>query len=118
MPICPHASLPGFATEVTRHLTFKTVGCSMPSDETILCYALDTYQTIVSADSDFATMLALTGGHSPSLILLRSADHLNPDEQACLLLANLPAVAQDLDAGCVVSISRDHLRVRSLHIQR
>jgi predicted nuclease of predicted toxin-antitoxin system len=88
------------------------------SDETILRNAFDSSYIIVSADSDFATMLALTGMASPSLILLRSADHLSPDEQAQLLLANLPAVLQDLDAGCVVSMSQNHLRVKPLPIQR
>jgi predicted nuclease of predicted toxin-antitoxin system len=87
------------------------------SDEAILRHALDAEHVIISADSDFATMLALTGMASPSLILLRSADHLNPEEQADLLLVNLAKVLQDLHAGCVVSISRNHLRVRSLPIQ-
>lgn len=87
-------------------------------DEKILRHALDTGHVIISADSDFATMLALTGMVAPSLILLRSADHLSPTEQADLLLANLPAVLQDLDSGCVVSISRNHLRVKSLPIRR
>ncbi len=86
--------------------------------EKILHHALDTGHAIISADSDFATMLALTGMVAPSLILLRSADHLNPTEQAHLPLANLPAVLQDLDSGCVVSISQNHLRVKSLPIQR
>lgn len=88
------------------------------SDETILRHALDTSHVIVSADSDFATMLALTGMDSPSLILLRSADHLSPDEQANLLLANLAAMQQDLDAGCVVSISLNHLRIKPLPIRK
>ena len=52
------------------------------------------------------------------MILLRSADHLTPDQQATLLLANLPAVAAELDAGAVVSIARGRLRVRSLPVQR
>jgi hypothetical protein len=50
----------------------------------------------------------------PSLILLRSADHLSPIEQAALLLANLPTVAPDLAIGSVVSLSTSHLRVRRL----
>ncbi len=59
-------------------------------------------------------MLALAGLRGPSLVLLRSADHLAPDEQAELLLANLPQLVKDLEAGCVVSISTRHLRVRPL----
>lgn len=87
-------------------------------DEKILHYALDAGHVIISADSDFATMLALTGMVAPSLILFRSTDHLSPTEQAHLLLANLPAVLQDLDSGCVDSISQNHLRVKSLPIRR
>jgi predicted nuclease of predicted toxin-antitoxin system len=89
----------------------------MASDEAILAYAAAARQTIVSADSDFATMLALAGLRGPSLILLRSADHLGPDEQADLLLANLPPLAKEIDAGSVVSLSRRHLRVRPLPIR-
>lgn len=87
------------------------------SDETILIYAASTNSVVVSADSDFATLLALGGLRSPSMILLRSADHLSSDEQAGLLLANLPALTKDLDAGSVVSISRNHLRVRPLPLR-
>jgi hypothetical protein len=47
-------------------------------------------------------------------VLLRSADHLTPDQQADLLLANLEAVAEDLAAGAVVSLAQGHLRVRRL----
>ena len=86
----------------------------LASDEEILKHAISTSCAIVSADSDFATMLALAGLRGPSLILLRSADHLAPDEQAELLLANLPQLVEDLGAGCVVSISTRHLRVRPL----
>jgi predicted nuclease of predicted toxin-antitoxin system len=59
-------------------------------------------------------MLALTGQRAPSLVLLRSADHLTPDEQASLLLANLSALAKDIDAGSVITISQGRLRVRPL----
>ncbi|MGH8922618.1 MAG: DUF5615 family PIN-like protein, partial [Actinomycetes bacterium] len=52
------------------------------SDEAILRHALEANHVIVSADSDFATMLALAGMSCPSLILLRSADRNTPDEQA------------------------------------
>jgi len=84
------------------------------SDEEILKHAIATSCAIISADSDFATMLALAGLRGPSLVLLRSADHLAPDQQSELLLANLPQLVKDLEAGCVVSISTRHLRVRPL----
>lgn len=87
------------------------------SDEAILAHALATACTIISADADFATMLALGGLRGPSLILLRSADLLTPDQQGALLLANLPALIKDLDAGSVISISQWHLRIRPLPIR-
>ena len=46
-----------------------------------------------------------------------SADRLSPDEQAALLVANLPPLVKDLEAGSVVSISMRHLRVRPLPIR-
>lgn len=92
-------------------------GLLRASDAEILKHAITTGCAIISADSDFATMLALAGLRGPSLILLRSADHLIPDQQAELLLANLPQLVKDLEAGCVVSISTRHLRVRPLPIR-
>lgn len=72
---------------------------------------------ILSADSDFASMLALGRGTAPSLVLFRSADMFRPLEQAALLVANLPGVEDELKAGAVVSISRGHLRVRRLPLR-
>jgi pimeloyl-ACP methyl ester carboxylesterase len=43
---------------------------------------------IVTADSDFAAMLALGEHRAPSVVLLRSGDHLRPPEQAGLLITN------------------------------
>lgn len=65
-------------------------------DEATLRHALNVGHIIISADSDFTTMPALTGMASLSLILLSSADHLNPEGRADLLLANLATVFQDL----------------------
>jgi predicted nuclease of predicted toxin-antitoxin system len=72
-------------------------------------------RVVVSADIDFATMSALGGMEAvPSLIRLRSADHLTPNEQAALLLANLSAVTSDLLSGSVVSLSAMRVTVRPL----
>ncbi len=73
---------------------------------------------LVTADSDFAALLALGAARAPSVVLLRSADHMRPPEQAALLAANLPAVAEDLERGAIVSLTRRHLRVRQLPIER
>jgi predicted nuclease of predicted toxin-antitoxin system len=72
------------------------------------------HQVIVSADTDFTTMLALRGLPSPSLVLLRSADHLSPSQQSVSLLANLTSVTEELELGAVVTIACGHRRVRML----
>jgi len=51
-------------------------------------------------------------------VLLRSSDQLGPPEQAALILANLPQLADDLDAGAIASISRSRVRVRNLPVDR
>jgi hypothetical protein len=41
---------------------------------------------------------------------------LLPDDHGALLLANLPALADELELGAVVVIGRDWVRVRSLPV--
>ncbi|MCE5291819.1 MAG: DUF5615 family PIN-like protein [Nocardiaceae bacterium] len=92
-------------------------GLVYASDEQIAEFAAASGAVVVSADSDFATLLALSRGMAPSLVLFRSADHLTPVEQTALLAANLPTVTTELESGAVVSISREHLRVRLLPLR-
>jgi len=87
-------------------------------DDQILAHARSHGQAVVSADTDITLGRALRGVPSPSLVLFRSADRLNPAEQARLLLANLAAIHADLEAGAAVSIARGHLRIRPLPIGR
>ena len=94
------------------------IGMLGASDDAILAHAAAAGQVIVSADTDFGELLAVTGAVRPSVVLLRSADHLTQDQQAVLLVANLPAVTAELDAGAVVSIARGRLRVRPLPVHR
>lgn len=92
----------------------REVGLVSASDGEIADFALSRALTVISADSDFASLLALSRGSAPSLVLLRSADHLSPREQAQILIANLPGVEGELVAGSVVSIVRGHVRVKRL----
>ena len=65
---------------------------------------------IDSEDTDFGALLART--QTPSFILLRGAEPMGPDDQAALLLANLPAVESVLLEGAIVVFARGRIRVR------
>lgn len=88
------------------------------ADHVILAYARSEGFVIVTADSDFATILALAGAEGPSVVHLRRIAELPPAAHLRLLLANLPSVAADLDAGAIVSLSPTRLAVRHLPIRR
>ena len=83
-------------------------------DEVIFQAAVDQNRVLVSADTDFATILTVRQQTRPSVILLRHGVPRRPHEQAALLLANLPSVAADLEAGAIVVFRRDRIRVRRL----
>jgi predicted nuclease of predicted toxin-antitoxin system len=98
-------------------LHVQDVGLLTASDLTILEQAAADNRVIVSADADFGALLALERRTKPSLVLLRSADHLTAAaEQGSLLLGNLPGVSEELEGGAIVTFSRGHLRVRLLPI--
>ena len=71
-------------------------------------------RVIVSADTDFATLLAARKARSPSLVLFRHGSQHRPIDQIALLTANLPRLEHDLDEGSVVVIEPERIRVRSL----
>ena len=56
------------------------------SDEDILSAAERQGQVVISGDADFGMLLATRHAARPSLILIRSADRLTPDEQSTLLI--------------------------------
>jgi len=94
----------------------KDIGLLTAADPTILRAAAKEERILLTADSDFGALLALGSLASPSVLLLRSADHLRPNQQAGLIAANLPQIAEDLEKGAIVSLTRERLRVRELPI--
>jgi predicted nuclease of predicted toxin-antitoxin system len=90
------------------------VGLAQASDEQIIEYAHEHDYAIVSADTDFAAILARLDRAKPSFVLLRHVNEMTPDQHAALLQANLDALAEDLEAGAVASFARGTIRVHRL----
>ena len=85
-------------------------------DDAILAVAQAEDRVLVSADTDFGTLLARTSATRPSIVIFRRMTDRRPAAQAALLLANLAAIADALDEGSVVVIEQARLRVRALPI--
>jgi predicted nuclease of predicted toxin-antitoxin system len=92
----------------------REYGLQAAADETIFDRAADEERIVVSADTDFGTLLAARRATRPSVILFRRGTQRRPDEQAALLLSNLPALAEALADGSVAVIEPERIRIRSL----
>jgi predicted nuclease of predicted toxin-antitoxin system len=94
----------------------RDYGLAAASDDEIFARAVDEDRAIISADTDFGTLLALRSETRPSVILFRGATPRRPDDQVVLLLANLAGIADDLNRGAVVAIEPTRVRIRRLPI--
>jgi len=94
----------------------REYGLATADDETILERARTEGRVLVSADTDFGTLLSRTSSARPSVVLLRRSTNRRPEEQARFLIAQLAPLVPVLEAGSLVVIEETRVRVRRLPI--
>lgn len=93
------------------------LGLRGATDDEVLSRAEADARIVVTADTDFGTLLALSGAPGPSVALLRRAGRRAAD-RARALLTVLVLVDEQLSRGAVVTVEQARLRVRELPIER
>jgi predicted nuclease of predicted toxin-antitoxin system len=71
-------------------------------------------RVIISADTDFGTLLSFRKSLKPSVILFRGISSRHPHIQLRLLLSNIHTIRSALEQGSIVVFSDQKLRVRKL----
>lgn len=94
----------------------RDYGMQADGDEEIFEFAATEERTIISADTDFGTLLALRKSAEPSVIIFRRTSNRRPEEQANLLVDCLSDIREPLEQGSVVIIEETRLRIRPLPI--
>lgn len=84
----------------------RDYGMQAAADTTIFDRAAQEDRILISADTDFGTILALRQVNKPSVILLRGVSQRRPDRQIALLLANLPNLQESLEVGSIIVTSQ------------
>ena len=88
-------------------------GAPNASDYELMQWAAQRDYIVLTADLDFAAILAATEGNRPSVILVRN-DILTPDALGNAVLAVIQQAKDELIAGAIVSVDAEQARIRVL----
>lgn len=92
----------------------RDLGLLRAPDEEIFERAAGENRVLISADTDFGTLLALRSAKAPSVILFRRPLGRNPQDQTRLLLENLEVLKDPLEKGAMVVFTEGRIRIRLL----
>ncbi len=112
--------LPHTAARRLRDAAFDAVhtsecGLSSATDSAIIDYAREHKQVVVTLDSDFHALLALSGATGPSVVRIR-IEGLRAEAASDLIRMIVNRCRDDLDTGALVSVTEEQIRVRKLPI--
>lgn len=89
------------------------IGMATALDEEILARAVAEERVVVTFDSDFHALLALSRLHTPSVVRIR-VEPLDATAAVELIEAVLAHCTEDLVAGAAVTVQEKRIRVRRL----
>ncbi len=87
------------------------------TDLQVFARAIEENRIVVSADTDFGTILAVRNEEKPSVVLFRRGPK-RPAVQLRLLFAAMPVMQDPLSKGSIVVIEEKRIRVRRLPLGR
>lgn len=97
-------------------LHLRDEGLQRMSDADILIKARNEQRTVLTMDLDFGYLMAISKAELPSVIIFRLSDERAEvvNERLAEILAHH---TDDLQSGCVISVSDEEIRVRKLPIE-
>jgi len=91
------------------------IGLRRSTDAQILDYARGEERVIITLDSDFHTILALTNASAPSVIRIRLEGLKGPD-LAFLIKKIWPKIKPQVKKGAMVSVTGSGIRIRNIPV--
>jgi len=93
----------------------RALGMQGAVDDDVLAHAANEQRVLVTTDTDFGAILALSGAPVLSVLLLRGVGD-TVDERVAAITRSLTVVEHDLATGAIVVIESDRVRIRALPI--
>jgi predicted nuclease of predicted toxin-antitoxin system len=94
----------------------RTIGLQRADDPVIFDRAAAEDRVLVSADTDFGTLLATRSAQKPSVIQFRGRGSRQPEALVRAIVSNRLQLADALESGSIVTFEPSRVRLRALPI--
>ena len=96
---------------------WSTLGARNAPDTEIMAFAAANDYVVLTHDLDFGAILAATQGEKPSVVQIRAED-VSPDVIGVPVVTALRQMADELEAGALVTVDPNRTRLRVLPLLR